>query len=48
MNVSKTKELVMEPFWIKRAPVERLDSFRYLSVCITDDLSWSSYVNNLE
>ncbi len=53
LNVSKTKELIVDfgrkqernyqPLRINRAPVERVDSFRYLTVCITEDLSWSSH-----
>ncbi|KAI5109546.1 gastrula zinc finger protein XlCGF28.1-like, partial [Silurus meridionalis] len=51
LNVSKTKELIMDfstkrersyqPLNICGTPVERVDSFRYLGVHITQDLSWS-------
>ncbi|KAK3550825.1 hypothetical protein QTP70_005741 [Hemibagrus guttatus] len=55
LNVSKTKELIVDfstkqernyqtPM-INESPVERVDSFRYLSVHITQDLSWSCHIN---
>ncbi|KAF7696798.1 hypothetical protein HF521_005216, partial [Silurus meridionalis] len=57
LNVSKTKELIVyfstkqerlyQPLNISRTPVERVDSFRYLGVHITQDLSWSSHINTL-
>lgn len=55
VKVSKTKELIVDfgrkqagnyhPLRINRVLVERVDSSRYLSVCITEDLSWSSHVD---
>ncbi|KAI5092953.1 gastrula zinc finger protein XlCGF28.1-like [Silurus meridionalis] len=57
MRVSKTKELIVDlsttqewsyqPLNINRTPVERVDSFRYLGVHITQDLSWSCHTNTL-
>ncbi|KAK3550131.1 hypothetical protein QTP86_021062 [Hemibagrus guttatus] len=57
LNISKTKELIMDfstkqernyqPLIINGTPVERVDSFRYLGVHITQDLSWSCHVNTL-
>ncbi|KAF7699141.1 hypothetical protein HF521_003883, partial [Silurus meridionalis] len=57
LNVSKTKELIVD-FSTKQersyqtlnicgTPVERVDSFRYLGVHITQDLSWSCHINTL-
>ncbi|KAI5607797.1 gastrula zinc finger protein XlCGF28.1-like [Silurus asotus] len=57
LNVSKTKELIVDfstkqersyqPLNIYGTPVERVDSFRYLGVHITQDLSWSCHINTL-
>ncbi|KAI5613979.1 gastrula zinc finger protein XlCGF28.1-like [Silurus asotus] len=57
LNVSKTKELIVDfstkqersyqPLNICGTPVERVDSFRYLGVHITKDLSWSCHINTL-
>ncbi|KAI5108316.1 gastrula zinc finger protein XlCGF28.1-like [Silurus meridionalis] len=57
LNVSKTKEFIVDfstkqersyqPLNINRTPVERVDSFRYLGVHITQDLSWSCHTNIL-
>ncbi|KAI5621007.1 hypothetical protein C0J50_19433 [Silurus asotus] len=57
LNISKTKELIVD-FSTKQGrsyqllningtPVERVDSFRYLGVHITQDLSWSCHTNTL-
>ncbi|KAK3570140.1 hypothetical protein QTP86_012522 [Hemibagrus guttatus] len=57
LNVSKTKELIVDfstkqernfqtPM-INESPVERVDSFRYLSVHITQDLPWSCLINTV-
>ncbi|KAK3521012.1 hypothetical protein QTP86_002491 [Hemibagrus guttatus] len=57
LNVSKTKELIVDfstkqernyqtPL-INESPVERVDSFRYLGVHITQDLSWSCHINTV-
>ncbi|KAK3507985.1 hypothetical protein QTP70_009352 [Hemibagrus guttatus] len=57
LNVSKTKELIVDfstkqernyqtPM-INESPVERVDSFRYLGVHITQDLSWSCHINTV-
>lgn len=55
VNISKTKELKVDfgkkqkrnyhPLRINGPPVERVNSFRYLGVCITEDLSWSFHVD---
>ncbi|KAK3570560.1 hypothetical protein QTP86_022510 [Hemibagrus guttatus] len=57
LNVRKTKKLIVDfstkqernyqALIINGSPVERVDSFRYLSVHIMQDLSWSCDVNNL-
>lgn len=36
-----------KPLIISGMPVERVDSFRYLGVHITQDLSWSCHINTL-
>ncbi|XP_051507888.1 uncharacterized protein LOC127414139 [Myxocyprinus asiaticus] len=50
LNVSKTKELVVDfrrrhrehsPITINGAPVERVSSFKFLGVHITEELTWS-------
>ncbi|KAK1794815.1 hypothetical protein P4O66_010027, partial [Electrophorus voltai] len=57
LNVSKTKELIVDcskkqeqhyqPVRISGTMVERVDSFRYLGVRISQDLSWSRHTNSL-
>ncbi|KAK1792853.1 hypothetical protein P4O66_012763 [Electrophorus voltai] len=57
LNVSKTKELIVDcskkqerhyqPVRIGGTTVERVDSFRYLGVHISQDLSWSRHTNSL-
>lgn len=57
LNVSKTKGLIVDysrkqqrnykPPRISGTKVERLESFQYLGVNITDDLSWSYHINTL-
>ncbi|XP_035770728.1 homeobox protein OTX1 B-like, partial [Neolamprologus brichardi] len=54
LNVGKTKELVVDftrsqhrnykPIIISRAPVERVQSFMYLGVHISSDLTWSAHI----
>ncbi|KAK1804738.1 hypothetical protein P4O66_003594 [Electrophorus voltai] len=56
LNVSKTKELIVDcskkqerhyqPVRISGTTVERVDSFRYLGVHISQDLSWSHHTNS--
>ncbi|KAK3569833.1 hypothetical protein QTP86_005863 [Hemibagrus guttatus] len=57
LNISKTKELIVDfstkqernyqPLIINGTPVERVDSFQYLGVQNTQDLSWSCPINTL-
>ncbi|KAK1800056.1 hypothetical protein P4O66_006556, partial [Electrophorus voltai] len=57
LNISKTKELIVDcskkqerhyqPVRISGTTVERVDSFRYLGVYISQDLSWSRHTNSL-
>ncbi|KAK1793800.1 hypothetical protein P4O66_001528 [Electrophorus voltai] len=57
LNISKTKELIVDcskkqeqnyqPVRINGTTVERVDSFRYLGVHISQDLSWSRQTNSL-
>ncbi|KAK1784837.1 hypothetical protein P4O66_018184 [Electrophorus voltai] len=57
LNVSKTKELIVDcskkqewhyqPVRINGTTVETVDSFRYLGVHISQDLSWSRHTNSL-
>ncbi|KAK1798560.1 hypothetical protein P4O66_006851, partial [Electrophorus voltai] len=57
LNISKTKELIVDcskkqvchyqPVRINGTTVERVDSFRYLGVHISQDLSWSRHTNSL-
>ncbi len=54
LNVSKTKELIVDfrkrqqrpytPLMISGTPVERVSSFKYLSVNISEDLTWSAHI----
>ncbi|KAK3513077.1 hypothetical protein QTP70_000956 [Hemibagrus guttatus] len=57
LNISKTKELIVDVSTkqernyqapvINESPVERVDSFRYLGVQITQGLSWSCHINTM-
>ena len=56
LNVSKTNELIMDyrkwkaeyvPIHIDRAVVEWVQSFQFLGVHITKDLSWSKHTNTV-
>jgi hypothetical protein len=55
LNVSKTKELVVDyrkqraehaPIHIDGAVVEQVESFKFLGVLITKDLSWSKHTSS--
>ncbi len=54
LNIDKTKELVVDyrrqsrehtPITIDKTPVERVNSFRFLGVHITEDLTWSAHTD---
>ncbi len=54
LNINKTKELVVDfrrqkrehiPIIIDRTPVERVSSFKFLGVTITEDLTWSAHTD---
>jgi ABC-type antimicrobial peptide transport system ATPase subunit len=56
LNVRKTKEMIVDnrkrraehtPIQRDRAVVERVESFKFLSVHITKDLSWSKHTNTV-
>ncbi len=54
LNVSKTKELIVDfrkrhllpytPLVISGTPVERVSSFKYLGVNISEDLTWTTHI----
>ncbi len=54
LNVSKTKELIVDfrkrpqqpytPLMISGTPVERVGSFKYLGVNISEDLTWTAHI----
>ncbi len=54
LNVSKTKELMVDfrkrqqrpytPLMISGTPVERVSSFKYLGVNISEDLTWTAHI----
>ncbi len=54
LNVSKTKELIVDfrkrhllpytPLMISKTPVERVSSFKYLGVNISEDLTWTTHI----
>ncbi len=54
LNMSKTKELIVDfrkrqqrpctPFMISGTPAERVSSFKYLSVNISVDLTWTAHI----
>ncbi len=54
LNINKTKELVMDfrrqsrehtPITIDKTPVERVSSFKFLGIHITEDLTWSAHTD---
>ncbi len=58
LNVSKTKELIVDfrkrqqqpytPLMISGTPVERVSSFKYLGVNISEDLTWTTHIQTQE
>ncbi len=54
LNVSKTKDLIVDfrkrqqrpytPLMISGTPVERVSSFKYLGVNISEDLTWTTHI----
>ncbi len=53
-NINKTNELVVDfrrqsrehtPITIDKTPVERINSFKFLGVHITEDLTWSAHTD---
>ncbi len=54
LNVSKTKEMIVDfrkrqqrpytPLMISGTPVERVSSFKYLGVNISEDLTWTTHI----
>ncbi len=56
LNIDKTKELVVDyrrqsrehtPITIDKTPVERVSSFKFLGVHITEDLTWSAHTDTV-
>ncbi len=56
LNISKTKELVVDfrrqtsehpPITIVRTPVERVSSFKFLGINITEDLTWTTHTQSV-
>ena len=45
MDYKRKQPSDIRPLCISRSEVERVDSFKYLSVIITQNLSWSLHVN---
>ncbi len=54
LNIDKTKELVVDfrrqsrehtPITLDKTPVERVNSFKFLCVHITEDLTWSTHTD---
>ena len=45
MDFGRTQVRGYTPLSINGTPVERVDTFKYLSVQITDDLTWSTHLD---
>ncbi len=54
LNIDKTKELVVDfrrqsrvytPITITRTPVEQVNSFKFLCIHVTEDLTWSAHTD---
>jgi hypothetical protein len=57
LNVNKTKELIVDfrrvqrehaPIHIDETAVEKMKSFKFLCVHITDDLKWSTHTDSVQ
>ncbi len=57
LNIDKTKELMVDfrrqsrehtPITIDKTPVERVNSFKFLGVHITEDLTWSAHTDAVQ
>lgn len=47
MDFSRKQQRTYKPLRISRTEVERVESFQYLGVNITQDLTWSYHINTL-
>ena len=44
MDFRRKQQVDIRPLWINRSEVKRVDSFKYLGVTITQNLSWSLHI----
>jgi hypothetical protein len=56
LNINKMKKLIVDfrkkpwehtPIHIDRAAVEKVESFKFLGIHITDNLKWSTYTDSV-